>query len=798
MVAKVEEELDNKDRISQLRDKLLQTQPRLSTERLRLYRESYKETEGESPAIRRAKAFEKLLNEMTIFIEENPIVGTLTKYTNGMQPYPEVSCDFMAKEVEYATGLGVSEKINEEEKRDLFEAAHYWKDRCVIGAARNIWAEKYPGRISPEELYNNAIRYVITHPIKAGRLCADYGKVLNKGLSELIREAEQELDKLSAISVDGQEKRDYLKAVIISLKAAISFARRYAALAREMAEQETDAGRKRELERIAETCTWIPENPARTFYEAIQSVWFIHLLTQMEGVVGGHTLGRFPNYMYPFYKKDKDAGNITTEEAIELIELFFLNLTGIVKFYGWEAHKGSSGNLFQNVALGGVTPDGEDATTELDYLILEAQKRLRSFQPTLSVLYHDKLPPDFMFKAVEVVRTGIGMPAFFNNDVLIQRHLDHGASLADARNSCIIGCVESGFSHTASSMDGFSVNMAKALELALNNGEDPLTGKQIGPETGEAESFDSYEELFEAVRKQIKYLLDIVREFSLIGDSHYTRFFPIPFISALVDDCIKKGKDVNNGGARYSMNGCNPIGTIDLTDSLAAIKQLVFEEKSVTMKELKEALRANFEGYEELRHKCLECSKYGNDNDYVDEIGKELYSIFWEMSVDTPDELGRPMRPSALSISQHWPLGEKVGALPSGRKAGLALCDGSVSASPGMDRKGPTALVRSATRVIDCTKYASNLFNLKFHPSALDSKEGLNKLIALIKTYMDFGGHQIQFNVVSSDTLKDAQDHPEKYRDLVVRVAGFSAFFIHLDPVIRNEIIKRSELKFEA
>lgn len=794
MVTKLTDEAIVSKRVQGLRQSLLQIKPRLSCERVRSLIESYRETEGEPPAIRRAKVFEKYLKEMTIFIDENPIVGTLTQYRAGVQPYPEMSCKWMKKEFEFSTSVGKS-KLSGEDEKLLEEAVEYWKNRCLVAIADKNWSQKYPGLKRTDLTMASAV-WLPSNPacINTYRSSIDYGKVVNKGLKSVIQEAETELKHLPFVSLEALGKREFLKAVIISCNAVIAFAQRYATLADHMAQKETNTDRKKELERIANTCRCVPENPARGFYEAIQAFWFTHLASLIEGCSSGHSPGRFSVYMYPFYKKDRDGGAITEEEAIELLELLFIKCTEIGLYQPEALFDANMSSLFQNISMGGVTPDGEDATNELDFLLVEAQRQVKMIQPTLSVLYHDKMPEAFLLKCAELVKTGIGMPAFFNNDLNIQRALDHGASLNEARDNCIVGCVESGFSHANAPLKSGFINMPKLLELTLNDGKDPLTGKQVGLKTGNFEQFKSYEELHNALKAQFQHQFQLFFDYQFGCHSYLTEFFPVPFTSSLLDDCIKRGKDVNGGGARYNIDGACSVGMVDLADSLAAIKRLVFEEQKVTLGELRDALAANFEGHEKLHQLCLDAPKYGNADQYADSMLRNWYRIFEEEHRKYHDQLGNNLRPIALSVSTHFPFGMLDGALPSGRKAKMPLADGSVSASPGMDKNGPTALILSATRVIDTVRYGCSLLNMKFHPSTLKDMPGLKKILSLIKTYFDLGGHHVQFNVVSAQTLKDAQLHPENYRHLIVRVAGFSAFFIHLDPVVQNEIIKRTEL----
>lgn len=797
MAREVKEKEMLSPRVRRLKETLLEAGPRLSTERLKFLKEVYHETEGQPTVIRRAKLFDRFLREMTISIDENPIAGKLTPYRVGVLPFPEVSCKWMKTETRFHSSLGEVE-VTEEDLPMLREAADYWEDRCILSRTKEIWSQKYGGRLDRDQCVALGV-WADQVATPRGRLNVDYGKVLNRGLEAIIEEAQAELAKRPLVFSGALSERNFLNAVIIACRAVIELARRYASLAREMAQREAAPERRRELEKIAETCEWVPAKPARTFYEAVQSFWFIHLACLLERNGSGYCPGRFSQYMYPYYERDKDECRITEEETLELLELLFIKFTEVgAQFESATRFQQAMGSKFQNISLGGVTPDGKDATNEIDFLLLEAQKQVRTIQPTLSLLYHDKMSQKLLFKALEVVKTGIGMPAFFNNDLNVQALAAHGTSLEDARNHCIVGCVERGFSHTGNSLWGGPINMAKFLELALNNGRDPLTKKKLGPQTGEAETFRSYDELHDAVKKQFQYFGTPFFEFQFTSNAIDAELWPLPFASALVDDCIKRGKDMGAGGSKYSMDGCSTVGTVDLANSLAAVRKLVFEEKQVTMKELLKALHANFEGYEELRNLLLKAPKYGNDDDYVDEITREWYDIYYQEHQQKQGRchLGRPTRPNALSVTRHFPFGASMGALPSGRKAREPLADGSVSAMPGTDVNGPTALLNSASKAIDNSRYTCSLLNMKFHPSSLASEPGLNKMIALIKTYMDLGGHHVQFNVVSHETLKDAQIHPENYRDLIVRVAGFSAFFIHLDSVVQNEIIKRTELRF--
>ena len=781
------------DRVRKIKAALLQSEVTLSCERLKYLMESYRETDGQNPVLRRARAFEKILNNRTIYIDDNPIVGTLTEYQLGVQPFVENSCDWMKGADSFRTALGKG-TISEDDAKLLLETVNFWKGRDTFSRSVEAWSQKHP-TVSYQELQDAGIMVDTAHT-PMGRCCPDYGKVLKIGLTGIIKEARQKLNSLPLCSLESYRQTEFLNAVIITCEAVIAFAQRYGALAEEMAQKETDDRRKKELNRIAATCYHVPANPARDFYEAVQSFWFIQLAVSIEHLGPGICPGRFSQYMYPFYQKDKELGKLTEEETLELLELLFLKFVTLIRFLPGAVVEQNQGNMFQNISLGGLTPSGEDATNEMDYLVLEAQKRVRSIQPTLSILYHDRLPEELLLKAAELVSTGIGMPAFFNNDLNIQGLIEHGASLEDARNYSIIGCVEAGFSHSANTMHGGALNLPKMLELALNNGKDMLSGKQIGPQTGDPLKFRSYSELHEAIKEQLQYFMPLRIDFQYTVNALNAEFLPLPFNSALVDDCIATGKSMGQGGARYSMDGCGPVGVIDLADSLAAINKFVFEEKSLSMAELIEALRSNFDGKEELHHRLKKAPKYGNGGDYVERIAREWYDIFYDEHQKFHDYLGGRARPFALSVSYHPVLGSKTAALPSGREARESLADGTVSPCAGCDQEGPTAVLGSASRIIDTTKYASSLLNMKFHPSSLQTAKGQKQLVALVRTYMHLGGNHVQWNVVSADTLKDAQLNPQNHRDLIIRVAGFSAFFIQLDTRLQNEIIKRTEFTF--
>ncbi|MBU2608206.1 MAG: hypothetical protein KKF26_02705, partial [Chloroflexi bacterium] len=595
------------------------------------------------------------------------------------------------------------------------------------------------------------------------------------------------------------DKFYFYQAAKMSLNGMVLLANRYASLAREMAEGEANAERKRELGEIADICEWVPANPARNFREALQSFWFTMLGVWLERPSALNSPpSTLTRALYPFYQKDKAEGRITREAAIELLQLLFLKFNQLAYVLSPHAYRLNQGRLGLQLSLGGLTSKGEDATNELDWLVLEAQRRIRLPEPLVNLVSHDKLSEEFLLGCVDLIRTGIGQPAFHNSRTSIERHLlHHKMSLEEARTFTIAGCVQSTI---AGYMDGYwetRLNVAKIFEFVLENGKDPLTGIQLGLQTGSAEGFQTYEEFYQAFVKQMEYFVPLTHNISRTAWS-LQRNFPTPFASPLVNDCIKEGKDISDGGARYSFgDGVCLVGVIDIANSLAAIKKLVFEDRKLTMGQLRQALLADFEGYEDIERMCIMAPKYGNDEDYADSIAQDIYERCDNLQSKT-DYLGRPVMPSAYSVAAHAAFGELTGALPSGRKARETLVDASVSAQGGTDRNGPTALAKSAARVIDTVKYGSSHLNMKFHPTALKGRQGARNLLSLIKTYFDLGGYHVQFNCVSAETLQEAQLHPEEHQELIVRVAGFSAYFVTLDKDVQDDIIKRTELSFSA
>jgi pyruvate formate-lyase/glycerol dehydratase family glycyl radical enzyme len=794
-------------RIEKLRANIFVDKYPICTEKIRLLTESYKNTEGEPLIVRRAKALAHYLDNKTIYIEDDElIVGNVAYKPMGIEAdapaWPKEDIDDLRSQ-EFAISKG--------DEAFLRSLDDYWQ-----GKGKTFW-ERAGQFYDDERLWPFMQSGIYLPPLKTrsegfghglagggwglgmglSLIIVEYERVLNDGLNKIIKEAEEELGNLRYTSSNAILKADFLRSVTISLKAIVRIARRFSKLSQEMSAKENDTRRKRELEEIAETCRRVPAYPARTFREAMQSFWFIWLILTGGPSGGTASGGRFDQFMYPFYKKDIVARRITDEEVLELLELLRIKVMQLVFIMGGkiQREKWSGIARWNNWIIGGVTPDGKDATNELSYLILEAAKDCQTPHHTITVRVHDGTPESLMLKAIEVVKTGIGMPAFVGDNSYIEYLVREGVSVPDARNYALAGCLDVNIPGKSriNSIGMFITPLV--LEITMNNGIEPRSGRQLGPETGDCEKFRTFDDLMKAYKEQLAYFMAIVSEVQNIILQGQAELVPEPVASSLMTDAIKIGRDVLNRTMPFE-NGSslNPVGMINVADSMAAIKKLVFDEKKFTMNELKAALAANWQGngYEEMRKMFLAAPKYGNGDDYVDSIARELYD-YWAKTISTfTTAYGGTMKPSGISITSHGPGGAITGATADGRYAGETLADGTMSAAQGRDTRGPTALIQSAAK-INQKIFQSTLLNMKFHPSALKTPEDQKKLSDLIKIYFSLGGKHIQFNVVSREALIEAQKNPEKHRDLIIRVAGYSAYFIQLGKSIQDEIIKRME-----
>ena len=828
-------------RIQKLVDALYEHMPVIESARAKLITESYKETEGEPIITRRAKAFAHILHNIPIIIRDNElIVGSSTIAPRGCQTFPEFSYEWLEAELDtVATRTADSFEIAEETKAELKEADKYWKGKTTSELATSYMA--------PEAI--KAIEHNIFTPGNyfyngVGHVTVKYWEVLETGFEGIMEKAQKELDGCSVGDGNYARKSHFLEAVILSCKAVIDYAGRYAKLAQEMAAQTSDPVRKQELFVIAENCSRVPAKGAQNFYEACQSFWFVQQLLQMES--SGHSIspGRFDQYMYPYYKKDMEAGTITREFAQELMDCIWVKLNDLNKCRDAASAEGFAGySLFQNLIAGGQNKEGEDVTNDLSVMCIQASMHVHLPAPSLSVRVWNGSPHEFLIKAAELTRTGIGLPAYYNDEVIIPALQNRGLSLEDAREYNIIGCVEpQKAGKTEGWHDAAFFNMCRPLELVFSNGMDK--GEMVGIPTGDVTQMKTFDEFFDAYKKQMEYCISLLVNADNAIDVAHAERCPLPFLSCMIDDCLKEGKSVQEGGAVYNFTGPQGFGIANMADGLFAIRKLVYEDKKVSMKELKEALAWNYdkgldaqsagdmtemimkamqkagrnvdastaEGllktfmgmkpgeqktqrFKEIHDMIDEVPKFGNDIPEVDYFAREVAYTYSKPLQKYNNPRGGKFQAGLYPVSANVPLGGQTGATPDGRYAHTPVADG-VSPSAGKDVKGPTAAATSVSRLDHFIVSNGTLFNQKFHPSALSGREGLEKFVALIRGYFDQKGMHMQFNVVDRQTLLDAQEHPEKYKHLVVRVAGYSALFTTLSRSLQDDIIRRTEQGF--
>jgi len=788
-------------RVKNLREKCINTNPEICTERARLITESYKETESLPMPLRRAKAFAKILNEMSIHIFPGElIVGNHASKFRAVPVFPEFDVEYIEEEIDqFALRSGDSFQISEEAKSELKKIFPYWKGKtikernlAILPKETVLAGEGHVGVIDSAWVLENG----------DGHLAPDYPKILHEGLGSILKETRERLSHLNLANPEDFKKRIFYESVIIANKAVIRFAQRFSRLAKELADKEKNLPIKLELQKISNICSKVPEKPATSFHEAMQSLWFVQLAIQLE--TNGHSIsiGRFDQFMYPFYQQDLEEGILTKEEVLELMQCLWIKLSSLAKLRSWSQTRLNAGYpMFQNLVIGGQTPNRQDATNELTYMCLAATATMKLVQPTLTARYHNESPDAYLKACARVIRLGLGMPAMFNDEIIIPAMLNRGVAVKDALNYCIVGCVEPSVQGKWGGRYGACLfNLTKTLELALNKGKDLRTGIQLCPDDKGLLEFSSYEEVFAAYQKQVEYYVTqhVIKD--NVQDLVWEEMLPTPFISSLVSDCISRGKELKQGGAIYDYTGGQTGNIANVANSLAAIKKLVFEEKIISKAELKQALDSNFEGKkgEMIRQLLVNKSpKYGNDIDEVDTIAKEAFNVFFnEVGKHKNTRFGRGpigggFHPSNASVAVNVPFGFITGATPDGRKAWVPLADVE-SPFRGTDTNGPTALIRSVGKIDHIWLSGGTILNLKFNPSEMDNESQLDNFIALIRTYFDLQGMEIQFNVVSNDVLRKAQKNPEAYRDLVVRVAGYSANFVALDPEIQNDIIART------
>lgn len=778
---------------------LLNAPQKIDTERLACLLEAYKEFDDEPAIVLRAKLFDKLLRTKRLFLDSNPLAGTLTSHPAGVYIYPEWDAEWILKEINQTmmSHLGKID-ITKEEKQLMLEASRFFKERSASAKAKKLSKQLHNWDPRP---FIDAGLFTEGATFTKGAGNVDYETFVNRGLAVIIAETDERLHALK-VTAENSPKIDFYRAVLITLNALVHLARRYADLASETALATDDPVRKAELLEIAEVCRRVPEHPPRKFREAVQSWWFLHLGIQIEQGGCGSSPGRIGQYLNRYYLIDKANGG-SPEDAVGWLKCLFVKILEFGYYQGIAYSKILSGHTGHTINIGGLNARGEDATTELDYLILDTQIDLRNIQPTITLLYHDKLKEDFLLKAIDLERTGLGQPQWMNTHIiterLLTRHAKNGITLEDARNHINMSCVGTGVAgKTAFVSENMTFNLAKCFELTMNDGFDPMTKKQLGPHTGSPVFFSDFEALFAAYSAQVKHLFERIRPYGSISNKTLGDTVPGAFRSAMYGGCLERGKDELHGGTDYYLYFVISTAGVDAANALAAVKHLVFDTKQLSMQQLLDALATDFDGHEDIRLQCLNAPKHGNGNPETDAIVRRVYDDAMERFHEVGEAfLGEhTANIEAYSLTIHNYFGLLTGTLPTGRKKGKPLTDASVSAMPGTDKKGPLALIASAAQALDTVRYGSNHFNMKFHPGALQGIRGAHKLLALIKAYMDLGGSHIQFNVVSSDTLKQAQAIPEEYRDLTVRVAGFSAYFTRLHEGVQDELIARTELSF--
>lgn len=832
--------IEKSPRIPRLIEHLYANMPEIEADRAELVTESYMQTEGLPIIKRRSAAFRHILENIPIVIRpEELIVGSNSIAPRGCQTFPEYSFEWLEPEFDtIATREADPFYISPSTVERLKKVHPYWKGKTVSDlAASSMDPLVYDvfmnhGMFTVGNYFYNGI----------GHINVNYAKVINCGLEAIIDEAKEAISKLYIGKGDYIKRKQFLEAVIESCEGVITYAHRYSELALKEASECSDSTRKEELLKIAENCDRVPGKPARNFYEACQAFWFIQQLLQCES--SGHSIspGRFDQYMYPLFKKDLDEGKITYEKAQEYIDCIWVKLNDLNKVRDAASAEGFAGyGLFQNLIVGGQNEDGIDVTNDLSYMCLEATMHVRLPQPSLSIRVWNCSPHDLLIKAASVTREGLGVPAYYNDEVIIPAIMARGLTLEDARDYCIIGCVEP---QKGAKTDGWHdaafFNMCRPLELVFSNGYDK--GELIGLQTGEVEKMTSFEEFYDAYKKQEFHMIEmLVNADNAVDYAHSVRC-PLPFESCLCDDCIEKGMSIQEGGAHYNFTGPQGFGIANMTDALLAVKTLVFDEHKVTMAELKQALKDNFgkgiipkkalelttevvkeldsqgvevneniiksvynnistaqsipeekkKRYQEILDMIDALPKYGNDIPEVDSFAREVGNTYTKPFEKFTNPRGGIYQAGLYPVSANVPLGYQTGATPDGRLAYTPIADG-VGPASGRDTKGPTATANSVARLDHGVASNGTLFNQKFHPSALSGMDSLEKFVAYLRGYFDQKGMHVQYNVVSKETLLDAQKHPEKYKNLVVRVAGYSALFTTLSRSLQDDIINRTE-----
>ena len=779
-------------RIKRLRQQNFDTPTTLSIERALIETAFYKENYGTMPiAVLRARNFYEICKKKTLYIgDDELIVGERGPLPKAVPTFPELTCHSV-EDLHTLNERELQRYTISQEDIDTYarEVIPYWKGKTqrerIFNHVSKEWEEAYHAGVFTEFMEQRA----------AGHTAMD-GKMYHEGLLDVKARIEQKIASLDYIyDPEATDKQQELEAMAISCDAAILFAERHAELAEQMAAKEQDQQRKAELEKIADVCHWVPAHAPRDLWEAIQMYWFVHLgtVTELNGWDSMNP-GHIDQHLFPFYQKGLEDGSLTRDKAKELISCLWIKFNNqpAPPKVGVTALESGTYNDFTNINIGGVDRDGNSAANEISYMILEIQEELHELQPGLSIHIAENTPDEFLLAGIKVIRQGHGYPSIFNPDTYVQEMVRAGKTIEDAREGGCSGCIEVGaFGKEAYLLTGY-LNTPKILEITLNNGIDPETGKKLGIETGDPRQFKSFEELYEAWHRQMIYFVNLKLSVNNYIERMFSLYAPATFLSLYIDDCIEKGKDYYSGGARYNTTyiQCTGLGTI--TDCFTTLKKHVFEEGKYTMDEILKAVAKNWDGEEKMRQYIRNHTPFfGNDDAYADEIAVRVYDDLVKAIEGRPNTRGGKTELNMLSTTCHNYFGSVCGATPNGRMAHFAISDGT-SPAHGSDSHGPTAVIKSLGK-LDQTKSGGTLLNVRFVPSLLKREEDQRKLASLIRTYFKFGGHHIQFNIVDTATLHDAQKHPDEYKDLLVRVAGYSDYFNDMTEQLQNEIIARTE-----
>jgi len=779
-------------RIKKLRDQSVSTKPFISIERARLLTKFYKSSNAKkvSNPVKRALAFKYIMENKTICLNEGElIVGERGPSPRATPTYPEINThslkDLDILNSREKTSYSISSETKEAYKKEIIP---FWRGQSIrdriFDEVSDEWKDAYEAGIFTEFMEQRAPGHTVLD-----------NKIYKKGFLDFKKDIRNSMDSLDFLNdPEAYQKKQELKAMDIAADAIMILAKRYSEKAAKLAEKETNKKRKQELRKISEICARVPAHAPRSFREALQHYWFVHLgvITELNGW-DSFNPGRLDQHLYPFYKHQIKEGSLTKQNAIELLESFWIKFNNqpAPPKVGVTAEESGTYTDFALINIGGVKTDGTDGVNELSYLILDVIKDMRILQPSSMVQISKKGPDSFLESALKIIKTGFGQPSIFNTDAIIQELLRQGKSIEDARDGGASGCVETGaFGKENYTLTGY-FNMPKVLEITLHNGFDPRTKKKIGLETGDPTKFNEFQDLIDAFKKQLDHFIDIKIEGNNIIERLYAEYIPAPFLSILTSDCIQNGKDYHEGGARYNTTYIQGVGLGTMTDCFTSIKYNVFDKKTISMKKLLQALDADFKGEENLRQRLIhKTPKYGNDDDYADENLKIIFDIYYKAVNGRPNTKGGKYRINLLPTTVHVYFGRVTGATPNGRKASVPLSEG-ISPTQGADTQGPTAVLKSASK-IDHLKTGGTLLNQKFNPQLFDN-EGIHKLVKLIRSYFSMDAHHVQINVVSADTLRKAQKKPEEYQNLIVRVAGYSDYFCDLNEDLQNEIISRTE-----